>query len=463
MSTARMNWQQLLSSLRELNLSPEAAASINTDENDARQGRTAFHKDHDRIVFSSSFRRLDRKTQVHPLSENDHVHSRLTHSLEVSCVGRSLALEVAEGLKDKLPQGYDRGDLGAIVQAACLAHDIGNPPYGHTGEDAIRHWFRDPANKALMQGLSELEKLDLQTFEGNAQGLRIVTQVESHRFNGGMRLTHATLGSFLKYPWTVEHAAVEGAKLGKFGCYQSELPILKQVANTLGLIPVADNKWCRHPLVYLVEAADDICYGIVDLEDAIEMGILHYQEVEDLLRPLFANSWPKHLAELEQADNERRRLSLLRSKAMKVLVAEVSRIFIVNEEKLLAGSFSADLISHCHPDVRDVVQGAKQLAKQKIFKDPRKLAIEIGAYSTLAALLSIFLTAANEVVNNKDKPQAQLSYKTSRVMELLGGSAPQADWSLYQAYMRVMDFVAGMTDNYAADIAQQFSGYHPHG
>jgi len=214
-----MNWRQLLSPVRFGE--PQGTLALDL-------GRSPFHKDYDRIVFSSAFRRLDRKTQVHPLSENDHVHSRLTHSLEVGCVGRSLGTRVAEALASQLPDDITAADIGALVQAACLAHDIGNPPYGHTGEDAIRHWFRDPENAHFLDGLSESERNDLQTFEGNAQGFRIVTQVEYHRFQGGMRLTYGTLGAFLKYPWTADYVARGEQK--KFGCYQTELPILREVA-----------------------------------------------------------------------------------------------------------------------------------------------------------------------------------------------------------------------------------------
>ena len=246
MTTKTMRWDKLLSSARFGEQQGTLAMDL---------GRTPFHKDYDRIIFSSAFRRLDRKTQVHPLSENDHVHSRLTHSLEVACVGRSLGTRVGQALGKVLPDFVDASDIGALVQAACLAHDIGNPPYGHTGEDAIRHWFLDRDNAHFLEGLSELEQADLQTFEGNAQGLRIVTQVESHRFDGGMRLTYGTLGAFLKYPWTVDYV-VRGERK-KFGCYQTELPLMREVANALGLIQTGENAWCRHPLVYLLEAADE--------------------------------------------------------------------------------------------------------------------------------------------------------------------------------------------------------------
>ena len=446
-----MDWTKLLQPLR-----------IGETQADYEDGRTPFHKDQDRIVFSSAFRRLDRKTQVHPLSENDHVHNRLTHSLEVSCVGRSLGFRVAEGLKSAknstFPEAISAGDIGAILQAACLAHDIGNPPYGHTGEDAIRHWFLEPQNAYLLIGLSDLEKADLQTFEGNAQGFRIVTQVEYHRFSGGMRLTQATLGTFLKYPWTVEHASASGAKAHKFGCFQSELPILTTIANGLGLISQGQNKWCRHPLVYLMEIADDICYGLIDLEDGIEMGILRYEEVEKILKPLFADEWPKYQKDFDLADNQRRRLSMLRGKAMEKLVAAASQAFLDNETELLAGTLKGELTDHCPEVVREAIGGAKRLARERIFKDPRKTAIEVGAYATLANLLTAFLQAAKELIDT-----GHSTFRNSRVLEMMGPSAPQADWTLYQAYMRVLDYVAGMTDNYAADIAQQFSGYSPPG
>ncbi|WP_265574491.1 deoxyguanosinetriphosphate triphosphohydrolase [Venatoribacter cucullus] len=443
--SATMHWHKLLSATRF----GEPQGTL-----DLEPGRTPFDKDYDRIIFSSAFRRLDRKTQVHPLAENDHVHSRLTHSLEVGCVGRSLGTRVGRALRDKLPLGLNANDVGALVQAACLAHDIGNPPYGHTGEDAIRHWFREAGNAHFLQGLSDIERADLQTFEGNAQGFRIVTQVESHRFSGGLRLTYGTLGAFLKYPWTVDY--VQRGEAKKFGCYQTELPILRQVASQLGLLELKPDCWARHPLVYLLEAADDICYGLIDLEDGIEMGLLQYQEVEDLLRPLLDDHWPAVQAELEQADTLRRRLQSLRGLAMEVLVTAASTAFVRHEQQLLAGQLQGDLIDYCPAPVRQVVAAAKQMARERIFRDNRKLAVEIGSYSTLGTLLEAFLLAVRERVLD-----GQATFRNQRVLELMGRSAPQSDWTLYEAYMRAIDFISGMTDNYAAQIARQFSGYQP--
>lgn len=208
-----MDWQTLLN--RERLGKPVHSAE--------ELGRSPFHKDHDRIIFSGAFRRLGRKTQVHPVSSNDHIHTRLTHSLEVSCVGRSLGMRVGEVLRDDLPAWCDPADLGMIVQSACLAHDIGNPPFGHSGEDAIRHWFQQAAGRGWLDAMSDAERGDFLSFEGNAQGFRVLTQLEYHQFDGGTRLTYATLGTYLKYPWTARHAEALGYKKHKFGCYQSEL------------------------------------------------------------------------------------------------------------------------------------------------------------------------------------------------------------------------------------------------
>lgn len=445
--TERMNWHSLLSVTR---------FGVAKGSFDLEPGRTPFDKDYDRIIFSSAFRRLDRKTQVHPLAENDHVHSRLTHSLEVGSVGRSLGTRVGQALRQYLPDGIYANDVGSLVQAACLAHDIGNPPYGHTGEDAIRHWFCESRNEHFLEGLSALERADLQTFEGNAQGFRIVTQVESHRFQGGMRLTYGTLGAFLKYPWTVDY--VQRGEAKKFGCYQTELPILRDIATQLGLLELKPNYFARHPLVYLLEAADDICYGLIDLEDGIEMGLLRYQEVEDLLKPLVQAQWHEIQEELDHADTLRRRLQVLRGLAMEVLVTEASKAFLQKEAALLSGTLEGDLIDYCPAVVKDVVNGAKNMARERIFRDPRKLSIEIGSYSTLGILLEAFLSAVRERVLN-----GKATFRNQRVLELMGRSAPQSDWTLYEAYMRAIDFISGMTDNYAAQIARQFSGYQPHG
>jgi len=435
-----MEWTRLLSSKR-----------FGLSDSHESLTRTPFHKDHDRVVFSSSFRRLERKTQVHPLRENDHIHSRLTHSLEVSCVGRSLGALVGEMLQDSLPKTIAPADLGAIVQAACLAHDIGNPPFGHTGEDAIRNWFRDSDNKHFLTGLSAAQVKDFQTFEGNAQGLRILTQLEYHRFDGGMRLTYATLGAFLKYPW---HSDYQDPKKGeKFGVYQSEQAFFHKIANELGLLSVGENRYCRHPLVYLMEASDDICYAIIDLEDGVEMKLLEYREVEQLLLDLIGDDVPSDYFETTDEDPARRRLAILRGKAIEIMVNSVATTFVDNEAALLSGSLDSDLISLADQKVTTCIQSAKAIARQKIFREPKKALIEIGAYATLGSLLDAFLSAVDEVLEGRE-----VSYKAQRILELIGRHAPKKDWDKYRAYLRVVDYISGMTDDYAVELAQAIRG-----
>ena len=441
-----MDWETLL--CRERLGKPVAS--------DDELGRTPFHKDHDRVIFSGAFRRLGKKTQVHPVSSNDHIHTRLTHSLEVGCVGRSLGMRVGEMLRSEMPDWCQPADLGVIVQAACLAHDIGNPPYGHSGEDAIRHWFRQAEQRGMLDQLSDAEKQDFLHFEGNAQGFRVLTQIEYHQAEGGMRLTYATLGAYLKYPWTAQHANDLGYKKHKFGCYQAEFPLLQQIAGKLGLPALGPHRWARHPLVYLVEAADDICYGLIDLEDGIELGLLRYEEVENLIQPLLSEQWEVILDDLEKADNPRRRLQMLRGQAMEAMVNAVASAFIRQQDSLLSGTLQGSIIDYCPEEVRNLVNGAKQMARERIFNDSRKLAIEVGSYATLSVLLENFLGAVRENVQT-----GKATFRNRRIIELMGRSAPGADWTLYDAYMRALDYISGMTDNYAAEMARQFSGYQP--
>ncbi|MCA1773776.1 MAG: deoxyguanosinetriphosphate triphosphohydrolase [Halomonas sp.] len=436
----QMRWEQLLSPKR---LHDQRSASTH------EIGRSPFHKDHDRIVFSGSFRRLGRKTQVHPLTENDHIHTRLTHSLEVGCVGRSLGMIVGELLRDRLPKWITPADLGVIVQTACLGHDIGNPPFGHAGEYAIRDWFRRAQSSGLLDGLSEAEREDLLTYEGNAQGFRVITQIEYNQFNGGMRLSAATLGTLLKYPWTVRYSG----SAGKFGCYQSEQALLSEVADAVGLLPQGEQRWCRHPLAWLVEAADDICYALLDLEDGLEMGILRYEEVVEVLRQI-AGEFPPEYAEMQARNvSQRRRIALLRGAAMERAVNDVGAVFVQHEQALLSGTLKDDLLELCHPDLGWGVQAAKQLARERIFQNERKAKLEIGAYTTLGILLEAFIGAANELHHT-----GHSSFKHQRVLALIGENTPLASWPLYDSYRRMLDFIGGMTDHYAVDLAQEMGG-----
>ena len=424
-------------------------------------GRSAFHSDYDKIVFSGAFRRLAKKTQVHPLATNDHIHNRLTHSLEVSCVGRSLGARVGQKLQNtkKLPEENYGTQIGDIVQAACLAHDIGNPPFGHTGEDAIRHWFeKEGAN--YISDLTESEQSDLTHFEGNAQGLRVLTTSEYHPYDGGMRLTYATLASFIKYPWTsLPSEEKPRPKSNKYGVFQSELFIFEEIANAVGLSKRDNNWYSRHPLVYLMEAADDFCYGLLDLEDGLEMGILHWEEVFDILKPVLHKKEIPNLTDELQKFNIGRRPPIIRGKVIEAYINAAADTFINNEDSFLHG-IPDDLISLCPDDIKKSVHDAKTLAKNKVFAHPRKIELEIGSYSTISTLLEVMCEAAIEFAQSPDG--GKLSFRSKRVIDLVGKNTFQdlkdEHNPKYLALMRIIDFISGMTDNYATFLARQFKG-----
>lgn len=428
-------------------------------------GRSPFNSDHDKIVFSGAFRRLARKTQVHPLAKNDHVHNRLTHSLEVARVGRSLGIRVGYSLQDRdlLPKEIVPADIGDIVQATCLAHDIGNPPFGHTGEAAIRHWFSRDGDKYL-NDLTESQRQDFREFEGNAQGFRVLTNSEYYKNDGGMRLTYATLASFIKYPWTSTSASAR-PKDDKFGVFQSELPYFREIAAAVGLPARAEADWYhRHPLVYLMEAADDFCYGLLDLEDGLEMGILKWEQIYEVLKPLIDPRDRDKVQNDLNSVSSGRKPSLIRGKIISRCVESATSTFIRYESELMTGNHS-DLISLCDGDIKTYVKEAKELASREIFSDRKKIELEIGAYSAIATLLDVICGAVTEYIEAKG---GTLSFKAKRVVDLLGEetlTASSTPWhsqdiseAKYFALMRVMDFISGMTDHYAVYLTKQFRG-----
>ena len=436
-----MDWNKLLSQKR---------LGENNKTEEPEFGRSHFHKDCDRITFSSSFRRLGKKTQVHPLAENDHIHTRLTHSLEVASVGRTLGIKVGEKIKGKLPEEVSPYEIGQIIQAACLAHDIGNPPFGHAGEEAIKSWFSQPEH--ISDFLSDLDindRDDLIHFEGNAQGFRVITKLEYNWYEGGMRLTYATLGAFLKYPWTSKESKHEK----KFSAFWGEKDVLKDVAFTLGLIEKDKFKWCRHPLAFLVEAADDICYRVLDLEDAHEMRILTFDEVSKLLIPLCEDD-PYFDKVMTSNRSSRRKISFLRGKAIGKAIEAVVDVFIGHYKDIMEGSLDGELISLCDDSIKEPLDLAKQTACKKIFNHPRKIELEIGSYTAIGTLLRVFCQAVKERVSGKRK----LSYRTDRALSMMGINAPQEGDNLYKSYMKVTDYVSGMTDSYATYMARQFGG-----
>ncbi|NVK42305.1 MAG: deoxyguanosinetriphosphate triphosphohydrolase [Oceanospirillaceae bacterium] len=423
------------------------------DQGPEEIGRSRFHKDHDRIVFSSAFRRLGRKTQVHPLVLNDHIHTRLTHSIEVGSLGRTLGIRVGELIADQLPRWTSPHDLGTVVQSACLAHDIGNPPFGHAGEYAIRDWFQRDASVELLRSLDPVEQSDLATFEGNAQGFRVVTRIENHLFNGGLRLTYPTLGTLLKYPWTVERAT----NRGKFSCFRSETDILDTLGEALGLIRLGDHWWSRHPLTWLMEAADDICYAILDLEDAIELNILSFDEIRPILLQLCGDLHYDDAIFSTQA-SARRKISALRGTAMENMIESALRAFSSHYDAIMTGEYRGELLADGDPNVREGLARAKRLAQERVFPDTRKTELEVGAYSSLGTLLEAFCRA---VYDQHAKGPERLGYRSGKILSLMGIHAPAPDAPLYDAYRRALDFIGGMTDNYATYLARQIGGLNP--
>ncbi|MDF7675693.1 deoxyguanosinetriphosphate triphosphohydrolase [Neisseriaceae bacterium ESL0693] len=444
-----MNWQQLLSTQRFklINGEVKPTCTASTQEG-APVLRTDFHIDYDRVVFSTAFRRLARKTQVHPFARHDHTHNRLTHSVEVASVGRSLGNQVgvmlAEGgfLTDK----YQPADVGMAVQVACLAHDFGNPPFGHTGEAALRSWFREPQHQPYLATLTEAERHDIQTYEGNAHSLRLVSSLEMYQNNGGMRLTAAAIGALLKYPWTSSAAGWPQ----KFSIYQTELPFVSQVAAELGLPLQATDHWARHPLSYLMEAADDICYALLDLEDAVELGLLAYQEVEKVLSGLTES------AQVWLAPSEHQRCAMLRGIAIGRAVDDIAQTFMKHHEALLAGDFQGkDLLALSGSAVQDTLNGAKELARERIFSHQSKLMTEIATFPCLGSILGLLVPAVHALITTGkvDKRQElalKLLHKEHQISE---------NDSLYLAYMKILDFMGQMTDNTAARLAREISGF----
>jgi dGTPase len=449
-----MEWKCLLSVKR---LGQEDSTSSETS------GRSAFESDIDRIIFSSSFRRLSRKTQVHPLAANDHVHTRLTHSLEVAQVGRALGKSLGLRIRSDLPAGLSEYDIGAIVQAACLTHDIGNPPFGHGGEQAMSHWF-NLNGQQLFGSLSTENKDDVVSFDGNAQGFRVITQTENHLFSGGMRLTYSTLGSFLKYPWTVRH------QNKKFSIFLAEEEIFHKIASELGLKKTDSYAWARHPLAFLVEAADDICYEILDLEDAVELKIVQYKEVEDLLLSGFDESQKISIKNrIENPKWHRVNFARLRGPIFDFLVSGAIDCFMSNYDGIMNGSLNGnlfDLLPNNDPR-KALIKKANIFSNDKVFSDQKKVELELGAYATLECLLNAFCCAALDCGQFLQSPEGEivLNWRSNLILKLLGdhspsrcNAPPNSVWSKYQCMRRVLDFVSGMTDNYATYVAKQLQG-----
>jgi len=445
--THNLTWTKLLSPER----APRPESPTEVDRPYVQKDeRTPFEQDYDRVVFSPPFRRLARKTQVHPMASNDHIHNRLTHSIEVASVGRSFAVRVADIATTKSDLSPDDvHKLAWIIQSACLIHDLGNPPFGHAGEEVVRVWAEGhqgllfPKERFPAQETLEACKADWLNFEGNAQGFRFSSRADNP-ISGYLRLTYATLGAAIKYPWSSADPRTEQKR--KHNVYSTEIDIFQQMATALGLNTEGD-RCCRHPLSFLTEAADDICYRIIDLEDAVEMGICDHDEVHDLFLRISKNPDYKWMS-----------LSQLRGQAMSSLMDQCWNVFEQDFDAIMNGrrvdDLKASLETECIEQLQEVgeIYGA-------IFGHRKKLATELGAYQVLGRILKAFVKTIQSIADSNSYDEVH--FLSKRTIELTWGRK-HVEENLNQSYewwlSQAMDCVSGMTDDYATRLSREISG-----
>ena len=439
-----MNWQQLISNKR---LGQEGKHPERHDD------RSEFKRDYDRLIFSAPFRRLQNKTQVFPLPGSVFVHNRLTHSLEVASVGMSLGNDVARALVKLHPELANTlfEEIGTIVSAACLAHDMGNPPFGHSGEKAIQTFFSEGPGLALKDKLSPKFWTDLIHFEGNANAFRLLT----HRFNGrragGFVMTYTMLSSIVKYPY---ESGASGKK-GKFGFFASEADTYCKIADELGVIrlsaPNEPLRFARHPLVYLVEAADDICYEVMDIEDSHKLKILSFEETEDLLLGFFDEPEKQRIRkriEEEGVTDVHEKVVYMRACVIGLLERECVEAFVANEQKLLDGTLDGCLIDHISPLEREAYRRCEMVSRQKIYNSKPVLDVELSGYNIMETLLTALVEAAAE-------PQR---YYSRQLIQRFSSQYDINSPNLETRIQAVIDYISGMTDLFALDVYQKIKG-----
>lgn len=438
-----MNWDRLISDKR-FGLE---------NYHDGRTGpRSDFQRDYDRLVFSSPFRRLQNKTQVFPLPGSIFVHNRLTHSLEVSCVGRSLAREIAQQLLNRhsaQPWAGKLHDIGDIVAAACLAHDLGNPPFGHSGEKAISTFFSEGKGAILQPRLTHEQWTDLVNFEGNANAFRQLTHQFKGRRPGGFAMTYSTLASIVKYPFESSLAV----KSNKFGFFTSEKAAFIRVAEELGMLsapgPGGETRYSRHPLVYIVEAADDICYEIMDLEDAHKLKILTTEEVMSHLLAFFDKERRDHMFHIMLSVEDRNeKIGYLRSSVIGALVHQCADAFVRHEDEILSGSFSGNLLQYINPMEKAAYEACNQLSWNRIYRAGEVVDIELAGNR----IITFLMEKLTHAVCNPELNYSRLLL--SKVPTQYDVSAPD----LYGKLQAVIDHVASMTDVYALDLYRKLNG-----
>jgi len=443
-----MNWEQLLSLKRY----GDRQKRIRAAQDETRLG---FEVDFDRIIFSEAFRSLQDKTQVIPLSETDFVHTRLTHSLEVSVVGRTLGRRAGKALLEKYPNlkelGYTFNDFGAIVAAASVMHDIGNPPFGHSGEKAIGEYFKTGKGLKYKEQLTDKEYQDLIDFEGNANGFKILTE-SREGIHGGLRLSYATLGAFMKYPKeSLPKKPSSHIADKKYGFFQSEKAAFLDLMEDLGMIKKStteDHGYYRHPLAYLVEAADDICYTIIDFEDGINLGLIEEEFALEYFKNLVKDTM--NIAKYNSLILKKDRVSYLRALAIGTLIDEAVDIFLANEERILQGDFDKSLLDKCkyEAQINDIIK----ISISKIYKSKDVVEKEVAGYKIIADILDVFVTALNNSQEGTPTNYDKL------LLNLLPKEFSVASESIYTRIMAVCTYVSRMSDSYAIKIHQKIQG-----
>jgi len=411
--------------------------------------RSDFQRDYDRLIFSSPFRRLQNKTQVFPLPGSIFVHNRLTHSLEVSTVGRSMAREAAIRLREihaGEPWTGKLDDIGDIVAAACLCHDLGNPPFGHSGENTIRAYFKEGKGSPLLGMVSQQEAADFSNFEGNANSFRLLAHRFAGRRQGGMAMTYSTLASIVKYPFSSVHAGEKG----KFGFFKSEEDTYRKVADRLGIPEKTPGCFARHPLVYIVEAADDICYQIMDLEDAHKLKIMSEEEVTALLMAFFDEEERRQRKRtLVSLSDPNERVAYLRSNVIGKMVESCAEAFVANEKRILDGEEIGSLVSLMSPILREAYGKCSETAWNRIYCAREVVDIELGGNRILTYLLTSLMDAVIHPERNYSKLLLNI------IPQQYDTSAP----TLYERIQSVLDHVSGMTDVYALDLFRKLNGH----
>lgn len=447
-----MYWPDLLSRKR-------LGSSSNPQDSTAR---TDFQRDFDRIVFSSAFRRMQDKTQVFPLSKVDYVRTRLTHSLEASSIGRSLGTLVGEQvIKRHQLAGMEAADFGNICAAACLAHDIGNPPFGHSGEDAIRHWAKTADyGQSRVDALRESGREDFLSFEGNAQGFRIVTRLQNPDNPGGLQLTYATLAAFTKYPREsyLGGNRMDGVSAKKHGFNVADQVAFRQVAETVGLISRSDQYavWQRHPLAFLVEAADDIAYRVIDIEDGYRLGHFSYDEAIEAFLDILPDR-AKQQARMKGIRERKDRVEFLRAKVINEIIQQSLQCFMDNENAILAGQFDKPLLDElpCSAQADKLIS----LAAERIYCAPEVISIQAAGFQVVSDLLERFIQVIDDVADHgKNGASARSRMLIQLIPEQFIGINRQPDKDPYTRLLLLTDFVSGMTDSYAVTLYKKVTG-----